>query len=242
MGQLWQRWTHQQEGDGHDQSTDRHSTQSQEVESSPSCLLHQEELEVHRTHDGHVMCCTQTHAREQERNTHVTYRDNGEDGVDKSGSDGGVDRLLHASWLKDACRVVEHLNDTEGTAKKKHFCSLINLVRVISLTALQNYIKEPHYSEMCFSYVYCTSPKMSDMDYSDLKTQLNFTITQNGHFTNITFLYIFYQSFHVVCLWLTALMPDSCWESCSMTAIRSGCWYDGERKSSGMSPSSPWPS
>lgn len=39
------RGTHQQEGNCHEESADSHSSQSQEVESPPSRLLHQEELQ-----------------------------------------------------------------------------------------------------------------------------------------------------------------------------------------------------
>lgn len=33
---------------------------------------------------------------------------------------------------------------------------------------------------------------------------------------------------------LTALIPDSCWESCSRMAMMMGCLYSGERKSSAI--------
>lgn len=37
--------THQQQGDSHDQSADRHPPQSQQVQGPPASLLHQEELQ-----------------------------------------------------------------------------------------------------------------------------------------------------------------------------------------------------
>lgn len=40
-----------------------------------------------------------------------THRHDGEGRVDNAGADGGVHRLLHARLLKDACGVIENLQD-----------------------------------------------------------------------------------------------------------------------------------
>lgn len=86
-----------------------------------------------------VMSCwmrADTHAG-VERNTDDSYRNNSEDGVDKSGSNGGVDWLFYTSWVKDACRVVEHLKDTDRT---------VTTGRVLSL----------HFNKCCRSkYIFC---------------------------------------------------------------------------------------
>lgn len=64
--------------------------------------------------------------RWRDKHTDVTYRDNGEDGVDESGSNSGINRLFHTCWIKDACWVVEYLRDTQG--KKIHILELLYIL------------------------------------------------------------------------------------------------------------------
>lgn len=71
-----------------------------------------------QTQDGALNCTVHTEQSADNRGSGWqsgdSHRNNCEDRVDDSGSDRGVDGLLHSSWVKDASRVVEHLRTKTG--------------------------------------------------------------------------------------------------------------------------------
>lgn len=48
----------------------------------------------------------------------VAHRDDGENSVDNSGSNGGVDWLLDASFVEDSCRIVKDLKNKGQRVKE----------------------------------------------------------------------------------------------------------------------------
>lgn len=74
---------------------------------------------------------TNTNTCRDQKRADVTHRNHGEDGVDDSGPDGGVDGLLDTGRLKDTRRVVEHLR------RKQHVYYVIFLIAIWTLVNIR---------------------------------------------------------------------------------------------------------
>lgn len=107
---------------------------------------------------------------------HLTYRHHGEDGIDHTCADSGIDRLLDTCIFEDSCRVVEHL-----TGNKR--CNYeIQLWVAAALNPQKINSKVPEVQEFRPAICCCCSITVSFLQTNDLFKFIFFLVVFNSSY------------------------------------------------------------